>query len=103
MGKNEHIEKSDVLIRIRPEIDGSEWTGQVELFAILSSDTLLNDKSVYDLEYFVELVLASIPAMNKDPYIYNELKSYAEKKMGKERDNSNVIKLNFNSETEGSA
>jgi hypothetical protein len=41
--------------------------------------------------------------MNKDPYIYNVLKSYADKKMGKEQNNSNVIKLNFNSETEGSA
>ena len=44
--EKKHIEKSDILIRVRPEIDGDEWTGNVELFAILSSDTLLNDNLV---------------------------------------------------------
>ena len=103
MEKKGHIEKSDIIIRVRPEVDGDEWTGNVELFAILSSDTLLNDSSVSDLEYFVELVLASIPAMKKDPYIYNVLNTYASENIRRERDNSNVIKLRFDSETKGSA
>ncbi len=103
MEENSPIEKSDIVIRIRPEIEGREWTGNVELFAISSSDNTLSDESTSDLEYFVELVLASIPAMKSDPYIYNVLNTYASKVLKKHSSNSNIVKLKLNSETEGSA
>ena len=41
--------------------------------------------------------------MKGDPYIYNVLNTYASENMLKERDDSNVIKLRFDSETKGSA
>lgn len=117
MGKE--IQSNDFLIRVRPSFDKhNDWSGEAEISVITSGDNDLEDDVFDGVELFVKMMLASLPVMEENDYIRQQIHKYVEEKAESffisnndnnkqeviiERDGGNVIKLSFTTATKGEA
>lgn len=110
------FDKNDFVIVIKPQMFKGDWSGEIDVNVVSSGDSDLPDDDYYSLLHFTRMVCASIPLMEQSDEFREECERQVEIQMdflaqekadknkltvvGKE---GNVIQLNFNSDTKGSA
>ena len=115
----EHINDEDFIIRIRPFADDDgKWTGEVDISVMAFSDNPVDDEDYEQLMHFSKMMCASVPLMQESKelrelahkyvinYVDNEMDIDVEleEEAGVERTyDGNIIHLNFNTKTGGSA
>ena len=113
------IEDEDFVIRVRPFADDDgKWSGEVDISIIAFPDNPLDDDDYGQLMHFVKMMCASVPVMEEVPELRSIVNEYVlnvidnemditvelEEEMGVEKTyDGNVIHLNFNTKTGGSA
>jgi len=116
------VENEDFLIRIRPTFSkGGEWTGDAQVSVVTSRDNELTDEVFHGMELFVMMLLASLPVMEQDEYVRDQIYKYVENNSEEfwtdndpmhdeeedmvivERDEDNIIRLTFTTKTKGEA
>tara|TARA_A200000159_G_C7322013_1_gene339277 strand:- start:514 stop:867 length:354 start_codon:yes stop_codon:yes gene_type:complete len=112
------IEEEDFVIRVRPSLDGEEWTGEIDISIISQPGNTLNDESYGQVMHFCKMMCATVPIMEADETIRNLVHTYVmevvdnetevevelEEELGVEKEyDGNVVHLTFNSKTGGSA
>lgn len=113
------MKDEDFVIRVRPFADDdSSWSGEVDISIMYGDNNPLKDDDFYQVLHFVKMMCAAVPVMEE----VNELRSIVHEYVTKVIDNEvdidveleeeagvektydgNVIHLNFNSKTKGSA
>tara|TARA_Y100001973_G_C5136548_1_gene300640 strand:+ start:432 stop:776 length:345 start_codon:yes stop_codon:yes gene_type:complete len=109
------ISKDDFLIRVKPmKNDTGDYTGEANFSVISSEDSEVPILMYKDIEYLVKCMLSTIPLMEQDEefrdfvdyYVTNNFKyEFGEDKVKPliHDVDGNVITINFNTDTEGSA
>ena len=113
------VENEDFLIRIRPTyLASGEWTGDAEVSVITSEHNELTDEVYRGMELFVKMLLSSLPVMEKDEYVREQIYKYCEEYTEelselreeedkgfiiRSEDDDNVIHLSFTTKTKGEA
>tara|TARA_E500000318_G_C3537298_1_gene203169 strand:+ start:893 stop:1267 length:375 start_codon:yes stop_codon:yes gene_type:complete len=116
---SKEINIEDFLIRIRPfSDDDGRWSGEVDVSIMAMPDNPLVDEDYNQLMHFAKMMCASVPVMEEIEDLRNLVHEYVikvvdndmdidvelEDNMGVEKTyDGNVIHLNFNSKTKGSA
>ena len=100
--------EEDFIITISPTLDDNfRWTGEVKVGIDMAEQDFLHEDDYYSLLEFCNLVCTSVPLMEKDVTFRNHIYSYYKKDLQEKNKiltkEGNVIKLNFNSKTDGSA
>ena len=115
----ESINDEDFIIRIRPFAnDDGKWTGEVDISVMAFPDNPVDDEDYEQLMHFCKMMCASVPIMEEvqemrdivHEYVINVLDKEMnidvelEEEAGVEKTyDGNVVHLNFNSRTKGSA
>ena len=114
------VENEDFLIRIRPTFSkGGEWTGDAQVSVVTSKENDLTDDVFHGMELFVMMLLASLPVMEQDEYVRDQIYRYVENNSEEfwtdddphqpeqevviEREDGNVVRLSFTTPTKGEA
>ena len=100
----------EISIRVSPEIEKDRWTGSI-LLSIDAFDTNpLNDVDYFSLMNFVRMIMATPVLIEEDDTFRDKLWDIAQKDVDQQKKSGkiigregNIIKLNFNNETDGSA
>ena len=113
----ENIEDEDFVIRIRPTVNNSEWTGEIDIAIISSAGNPLDDEGYGQVMHFCKMMCATVPIMEQDETIRNLVHTYVMEVVDNDsdyvleedenviitREDGNVIHLSFGSKTKGSA
>ena len=112
------IEEEDFVIRVRPSLDGEEWTGEIDISIISQPGNPLNDESYGQVMHFCKMMCATVPIMEADETIRNLVHTYVMEVVDNEfyadveeddsgvivtKEDGNVIHLSFGSSTKGNA
>ena len=116
------VENEDFLIRIRPTFTKKgDWTGDAQVSVVTSKENDLTDDVFSGMELFVMMLLASLPVMEQDDYVRDQIYKYVENNAEEfwsdndpmvdvdeevvvvERDEDNIIRLTFKTKTKGEA
>jgi len=116
---SKEVSNEDFIIRIRPfSDDDGRWSGEVDVSIMAMPDNPLIDEDYNQLMHFTKMICASVPVMEEIEDLRNLVHEYVinvvdndmgidvelEEDMGVEKTyDGNVIHLNFNSKTKGSA
>jgi hypothetical protein len=100
----------EISIRVSPEIENDRWTGSL-LLSIDAFDTNpLNDVDYFSLMNFVRMIMATPVLVEEDDIFRDKLWEIAQKDVDEQKKNGkilgregNIIKLQFNNKTDGSA
>lgn len=116
--ENDTIENEDFIIRVRPTVDGEDWTGEIDISIISQGDNPLNDEGYGQLMHFCKMMCATIPLMESDENLRNIVSNYVVEVVDNEfyadveeddssvivtKEDGNVVHLSFGSNTKGSA
>ena len=115
----EHMsfEDEDFVIRVRPSLNGDDWTGEIDISIISQANNPLNDEGYNQVMHFCKMMCATVPIMEQDETIRNLVHTYVMEIVDKEttvvveeedelvitKEEGNVVHLNFGSKTKGSA
>ena len=115
----ENINDEDFIIRIRPFADDDgKWTGEVDISVMAFPDNPVDEDDYDQIMHFCKMMCASVPIMQESKelrdltheYVINfvdtemDIDVELEEEVGVERTyDGNIIHLNFNSKTGGSA
>ena len=115
----EHMsfEDEDFVIRVRPSLNGDDWTGEIDISIISQANNPLNDEGYNQVMHFCKMMCATVPIMEQDETIRNLVHTYVMEIVDKEttvvveeedelvitKEDGNVVHLNFGSKTTGSA
>jgi uncharacterized protein (DUF1499 family) len=113
----ENMEDEDFVIRIRPTVNNSEWTGEIDIAIISSADNPLDDEGYGQVMHFCKMMCATVPIMEQDETIRNLVHTYVMEVVDNDSDyvlekdedviitkeDGNVVHLSFGSKTKGSA
>ena len=115
----ENINDEDFIIRIRPFADDDgKWTGEVDISVMAFPDNPVDDEDYEQLMHFCKMMCASVPIMQESKelrdltheYVINyvdtemEIDVELEEEVGVEKTyDGNIVHLNFNTKTGGSA
>jgi len=115
----EHMsfEDEDFVIRVRPSLNGDEWTGEIDISIISQANNPLNDEGYNQVMHFCKMMCATVPIMEQDETIRNLVHTYVMEVVDREttvvveeedelvitKEDGNVVHLNFGSKTKGSA
>ncbi len=110
------LQPEDFIIRIHPNTDtNNKWTGEVVVGIVTSEENELDDADYSGMLQFTNLLCTCVAMMEEDEEFREAVQEYAESEKQKTdvvvsskpkivRDSStNIIKLNFTTETDGSA
>ena len=110
------LEPEDFILRIHPKRDeNNKWTGEVIVGIVTTDENPLDDADYSGMLQFTNLISSTVAMMEEDEDFREAVMEYAESELKKQeivlsnrptivRDvTSNVIKLNFNTDTDGSA
>jgi len=113
------VNEEDFLIRVRPFADDNgRWSGEVDISIMAMPDNPLDDEDYYNIMHFTKMMCASVPVMEEVEELRNVVHEYVTKVIDTEMDidveleeksgvektyDGNVIHLNFNTKTGGSA
>lgn len=118
--RENYIEHEDFLIRIRPTFTKrGEWTGDAEVSVIASEDSTLPKDVIKGMEHFVNMLLSSLPVMERDEYVREKIFEYVKEHitpdidLGESEDSTtfyieddeedNIVHLTFTTNTKGEA
>ena len=100
----------EMCIRISPEIKDDKWTGSINLTVDSFDHSPLNDEDYFSLMDFVRMILACPALMEEDEESRKKLWDIIQKEIDPPKKNGkvigrkdNIIKINFNNDTDGSA
>ena len=115
----QQIEDEDFIIRVRPfTTEEGSWTGEVDISIIAFPDNPLDDVDYDQVMHFAKMMCASVPIMEQSKEIREIIHEYVmsvidneteftvelEDEAGVEKSyDGNVVHLNFNTKTGGSA
>ena len=113
------VNEEDFLIRVRPFAnDEGRWSGEVDISIMAMPDNPMDDEDYYQVMHFAKMMCAAVPVMEEVEELRNIVHDYVTKVMDTEMDidvelegeagvektyDGNVIHLNFNTRTGGSA
>ena len=113
------VNEEDLLIRVRPFADDDgAWSGEVDISIMAMPDNPLDDDDYYKVMHFAKMMCASVPVMEESEelrdivheYVINvldnemEIDVELEEEVGVEKTyDGNIIHINFNTKTGGSA
>ena len=113
------IKEEDFLIRVRPFADDDGgWSGEVDISIMAMPDNPLDDDDYYKVMHFAKMMCASVPVMEESEdlrdivheYVVNvldnemEIDVELEEEVGVEKTyDGNIVHINFNTKTGGSA
>tara|TARA_R110002020_G_scaffold63865_4_gene170083 strand:+ start:381 stop:713 length:333 start_codon:yes stop_codon:yes gene_type:complete len=105
----EHKPNSSYFIEIQPKMSDANWTGELEVNIITSSENPLPEESKAHMLHLCQLVASTVALMERRPALADELEEFLNeeelycteqnKKTVTTTVNDNVITLNFNKET----
>jgi len=115
----ENVNDEDFIIRIRPFADDDgKWTGEVDISVMAFPDNPVDDDDYEQLMHFCKMMCASVPLMQESKelrelaheYVINyvdtemDIDVELEEEVGVEKTyDGNIVHLNFNTKTGGSA
>ena len=113
------IQDEDFVIRIRPFADDDgRWTGEIDVSIIAFPDNPMDDEDYGQVMHFAKMMCATVPIMEESKEIRDIAHDYVMEVIDNEMDISveleeeagvektydgNIVHLNFNSKTRGSA
>lgn len=113
------VNEEDFLIRVRPFAnDDGAWSGEVDISIMAMPDNPLDDDDYYKVMHFAKMMCASVPVMEESEelrdvvheYVVNvldnemEIDVELEEEVGVEKTyDGNIVHINFNTKTGGSA
>ena len=113
------VNEEDFLIRVRPFADDDgRWSGEVDISIMAMPDNPMDDEDYYQVMHFAKMMCASVPVMEEVEELRNIVHEYVTKVIDKEMDieveleeesgvektyDGNIVHLNFNTKTGGSA
>ena len=113
------IQDEDFVIRIRPFADDDgKWTGEIDVSIIAFPDNPMDDDDYGQVMHFAKMMCATVPIMEESKEIRDIAHDYVMEVIDNEMDISveleeeagvektydgNIVHLNFNSKTGGSA
>jgi len=113
------VNEEDFLIRVRPFAnDEGAWSGEVDISIMAMPDNPLDDEDYYKVMHFAKMMCASVPVMEESEelrdivheYVVNvldnemEIDVELEEEVGVEKTyDGNIVHINFNTKTGGSA
>ena len=113
------VNEEDFLIRVRPFAnDEGAWSGEVDISIMAMPDNPLDDEDYYKVMHFARMMCASVPVMEESEdlrdivheYVVNvldnemEIDVELEEEAGVEKTyDGNIVHINFNTKTGGSA
>ena len=116
---SKEIQNEDLLIRVRPFADNDgKWSGEVDISIMAMPNNPLDDDDYYQVMHFAKMMCAAVPVMEEVEELRNIVHEYVTKVIDNETDidveleeeagvektyDGNIIHLNFNSRTKGSA
>lgn len=116
---SKEISNEDFIIRVRPfSDDNGRWSGEVDISIMAMPDNPLVDEDYHQVMHFTKMMCASVPVMEEVEELRNIAHEYVmkvidnesdisvelEEKMGVEKTyDGNVVHLQFNTKTKGSA
>ena len=116
---SKEINIEDLLIRVRPFADDDgRWSGEVDISIMAMPDNPMDDEDYYQVMHFAKMTCASVPVMEEVEELRNVVHEYVTQVMDNEIDidveleeeagvekiyDGNVVHLNFNTKTGGSA
>ena len=116
---SKEISNEDFIIRVRPFSDDSgRWSGEVDISIMAMPDNPLVDEDYHQVMHFTKMMCASVPVMEEVEELRNIAHEYVMKVIDNESDISveleeevgvektydgNVVHLQFNTKTKGSA
>jgi len=117
MSDKEQLNNDDFVVRVRPfrDEDGS-WTGEIDLAVITFPNNDFDDEDYSHLIHFCTMMASTVPIMEDNEEIRDLVHNYVmesfdneyepvvqEEKSTTVEHDGNVIKINFNTQTKGSA
>ena len=116
---SKEVSNEDFIIRVRPFADDNgRWSGEVDISIIAMPDNPLVDEDYHQVMHFTKMMCASVPVMEEVEELRNIAHEYVMKVIDNEGDISveleeevgvektydgNVVHLQFNTKTKGSA
>ena len=116
---SKEVQNEDLLIRVRPFADNDgKWTGEVDISIMAMPDNPMDDEDYYQVMHFAKMMCATVPVMEEVEDLRNIVHEYVLKVIDNEDDieleledeisvektyDGNVVHLNFNTKTGGSA
>jgi Na+-transporting NADH:ubiquinone oxidoreductase subunit NqrA len=116
---SKEISNEDFIIRVRPfSDDNGRWSGEVDISIMAMPDNPLVDEDYHQVMHFTKMMCASVPVMEEVEELRNIAHEYVMKVIDNESDISveleeevgvektydgNVVHLQFNTKTKGSA
>ena len=112
------VREEDFLIRVRPFAnDDGDWSGEVDISGMGMPDNPLTDKDYEQLMHFTKMMCASVAIMEESEDIRKIINEYVLNYIDSEMDidveleeeyvektyDGNIVRLNFNTKTGGSA
>lgn len=113
------MQDEDFVIRIRPFADDDgKWTGEIDVSIIAFPDNPMDDDDYGQVMHFAKMMCATVPIMEESKEIRDIAHDYVMEVIDNEMDISieleeeagvektydgNIVHLNFNSKTRGSA
>ncbi len=110
MFKHANFTKNDYLIRITPEIKNDRWSGVIGVDIVTSKHNKLNSSDDGAIMYMCKLMSSVAPMLEENDEFASVVEEYV-KNLDKRNErgltvigkDGNVLKLGFNSDTEGNA
>ena len=118
MDDYKHINEDDFLIRVRPFRDSTgKWTGDIDLSIVTLPDNDMDDDDYSQIIHMCTMVASTVPLMENDEALRNMIHEYVEEMFDTEYEpvleskktdvvveqEGNVLTIDFNSKTKGSA
>ena len=113
------IEDEDFVIRLRPYADDDgKWSGEIDRSIMAFPENRMDDDDYGQVMHFCKMMCATVPIMEQEESIRNIVHEYVmkvidnemeidvelEEKVGVEKEyDGNIVRLNFNTKTGGSA
>lgn len=111
-----HIQENDFIIRIRPQSENNEWTGEIDVAIITNDDKNMSDDDYYQILHLTKMVACTIPVMEEDEQLRDAVHNFVMAYDMPEEDipvdsdrgkvlniDDNVVTLSFGTMTKGSA
>jgi len=116
----ENISEEDFLIRVRPSANNEgEWNGEIDLSIMAMPDNPLTDDDYWQIMHFCKMLCATVPVMEEVEEIRDVVHNYVIDVIDNDMDievqleddtkdvqktyDGNIVRLDFNTKTGGSA
>jgi len=112
-----NINSDDFIVRVRPMRDeNGSWTGEIDLSVVTLPDNDFDDEDYSQLIHFCTMMASTVPIMEDNEEIRDLVHNYVMESFDNEHEpvvkdkqsaeveyDGNIIKINFATQTKGSA